>query len=268
MWSSIYPITFKKVLGPQSSSSNSTDAASGAGASQDNWFSREMPASVASDKHYSKILNLLRALHSLNARWADIYGEDYDGADGNAVVAPLPKADFANSKLTAKMNRQLEEPLIVASSCLPSWAHDLARSFPFLFPFETRYLYLQSTSFGYSRLMTVSRSNELSVFAGIMEVALDINDLSYFPVCLTSPQRWQNQQSRNAQDNRRDDSQPFLGRIQRQKVRISRSRMLESAVKVLELYGQNQSVLEVEYFEEVGTGLVCLIVLDSTTFLV
>jgi E3 ubiquitin-protein ligase TRIP12 len=30
---------------------------------------------------------------------------------------------------------------------------------------------------------------------------------------------------------------------------------LESAVKVFELYGSSSSVLEVEYFEEVGTGL-------------
>ena len=31
--------------------------------------------------------------------------------------------------------------------------------------------------------------------------------------------------------------------------------MLESAVKVFEMYGSSSSVLEVEYFEEVGTGL-------------
>jgi E3 ubiquitin-protein ligase TRIP12 len=30
---------------------------------------------------------------------------------------------------------------------------------------------------------------------------------------------------------------------------------LESAVKVFELYGSSSSILEVEYFEEVGTGL-------------
>lgn len=47
----------------------------------------------------------------------------------------------------------------------------------------------------------------------------------------------------------------FLGRLQRQKVRISRKHILESAVKVFELYGSSSSILEVEYFEEVGTGL-------------
>ncbi|KAI7510755.1 hypothetical protein KC316_g21864, partial [Hortaea werneckii] len=132
-----------------------------------------------------------------------------------------PLSQFVNTKLTAKLNRQLEEPLIVASQCLPTWSEDLARLYPFLFPFETRHLFLQSTSFGYARSMT----------------------------------RWQNSQSENDSRRHRHDERPFLGRLQRQKVRISRSRILESAVKVMELYGGSQSILEVEYFEEVGTGL-------------
>jgi E3 ubiquitin-protein ligase TRIP12 len=44
--------------------------------------------------------------------------------------------------------------------------------------------------------------------------------------------------------------------LQRQKVRISRKHILESAVKVFELYGSSSSILEAKYFEEVvGTGL-------------
>jgi E3 ubiquitin-protein ligase TRIP12 len=38
-------------------------------------------------------------------------------------------------------------------------------------------------------------------------------------------------------------------------VRVSRQRILESAAKVFELYSGHKSVLEVEYFGEVGTGL-------------
>lgn len=40
-------------------------------------------------------------------------------------------------------------------------------------------------------------------------------------------------------------------------MRISRARLLESAVKVMDLYGKSKAILEVEYFGEVGTGLVC-----------
>jgi len=111
--------------------------------------------------------------------------------------------------------------MIVASSCLPDWALDLPQHFPFLFPFATRYNFLQSTSFGYARLIL----------------------------------KWQSQQTRGQDSMRRDEGIGFLGRLQRQKVRISRKHILESAVKVFELYGSSSSILEVEYFEEVGTGL-------------
>lgn len=107
------------------------------------------------------------------------------------------------------------------SSCLPDWSLDLPQHFPFLFPFSTRYNFLQSTSFGYARLIL----------------------------------KWQSQQARGQDTSRRDDGVGFLGRLQRQKVRISRKHIFESAVKVFELYGSSSSVLEVEYFEEVGTGL-------------
>jgi E3 ubiquitin-protein ligase TRIP12 len=46
-----------------------------------------------------------------------------------------------------------------------------------------------------------------------------------------------------------------MGRIQRQKVRVNRKKLFESALKVLEQFAGSKSVLEVEYFEEVGTGL-------------
>jgi len=98
---------------------------------------------------------------------------------------------------------------------------DLPQHYPLLFPFTTRFSFLQSTSFGYARLIL----------------------------------KWQSQQQRSPDSSRRDDGFGYLGRLQRQKVRISRKYLLESAIKVFELYGSSSSVLEVEYFEEVGTGL-------------
>ena len=215
VWSAIHSIKFKKVSGPPSPEPSSLtpppDTAQGIEASG-------MPISLHEHPTTSAILRLLDILHELNAHLDDVLDEKMR----NVKVDAEPLSQFVNTKLTAKLNRQLEEPLIVASNCLPSWSEDLARLYPFLFPFETRHLFLQSTSFGYSRSMT----------------------------------RWQNAQS--TEDTRRDrhrDERPFLGRLQRQKVRISRARILESAVKVMELYGSSPSVLEVEYFEEVGTGL-------------
>jgi len=215
IWTGTHPIKFRRVPGPPPVESiafgASFDGAPDAEESGDN------PGSLAKHPTTASILRLLRMLHDLNANIEDVIVENKETLKLN--VEPL--SQFVNTKLTAKLNRQLEEPLVVASNCLPSWSEDLARLYPFLFPFETRHLFLQSTSFGYARSMT----------------------------------RWQNAQSQDESRRDRRDERPFLGRLQRQKVRISRSKILESAVKVMELYGASQSILEVEYFEEVGTGL-------------
>jgi E3 ubiquitin-protein ligase TRIP12 len=213
VWNAIHTVNYKRVEGPpppEPSSLNPGRDSSLNGKS-------EMPQSLEKYPATADILRLLSILHGLNSNLDDVLSDNREQIKLN--VEPL--SQFVNTKLTAKLNRQLEEPLIVASNCLPSWSEDLACLYPFLFPFETRHLFLQSTSFGYSRLMT----------------------------------RWQNSQPTDSRRDRRHDERPFLGRLQRQKVRISRVRILESALKVLELYGSSPSMLEVEYFDEVGTGL-------------
>lgn len=213
IWSATHPIKFRRVSGPPSAET----ASFGSSSDSDGETVNSIPASLAKNPTTSSILRLLNILHELNANIEDVLAENRN----NSISVNIePLSQFVNTKLTAKLNRQLEEPLIVASSCLPGWSEDLARLYPFLFPFETRHLFLQSTSFGYARSMA----------------------------------RWQNAQ---AEDNRRErnNDRPFLGRLQRQKVRISRLKILESALKVMDLYGASQSILEVEYFEEVGTGL-------------
>ncbi|CAG8112315.1 unnamed protein product [Penicillium salamii] len=216
VWSSIHTITYKRVPGPPPPEPSTLTSTSHAAASHVDTL--DMPASLSKDATTASIIRLLRVLHEMNATIDDILTDVKD----TAAIKSEPLAQFINTKLTAKINRQLEEPLIVASDCLPSWSEDLARLFSFLFPFETRHLFLQSTAFGYSRAML----------------------------------RWQS--SLSGEDSRRDmrrDDRPFMGKLQRQKVRISRTRILDSALKVMELYGSSPSILEIEYFEEVGTGL-------------
>ena len=126
---------------------------------------------------------------------------------------------FLNYKLSAKLNRQLDEPLLVASGILPDWAIIIPREFPFLFPLETRLFFLKSTSFGYSRLIDFWSSK--------------------------SKEEDSNSTTRN----------PMLGRSIRHKLRISRDRIFSSAVKVMENYATNPGLIEIEYFGEVGSGL-------------
>jgi E3 ubiquitin-protein ligase TRIP12 len=202
------PVTFKfrKVEGPPPPPKDAPmDAPSPASTSS------VLPPGLEPSSEVSKILRLLRVVHNLCV-------EAHDTAC--RPDAPYEKL-FVNNKLTAKLTRQLEETMILASNCLPDWAVELSQHFSFLFPFETRYNFLRSTSFGYARLIS----------------------------------HWQASQPRNNSNGRRDDNLAHLGRLVRQKVRISRAQLLESCAKVLEVYGTSNGVLEVEYFDEIGTGL-------------
>lgn len=214
VWNSVHEVKFKRVPGPPAPRPSTITASRQPSDSQ----ASQVPSSLYENSETSIILRLLNILHEMNANLDDVLDESQETM--KLDVEPL--AQFVNAKLTAKLNRQLEEPLIVASNCIPSWSQDLARLYPFLFPFETRHLFLQSTSFGYCR----------------------------------SVARWQS--AHPPEETRRErhrEDRPFTNRIQRQKVRIARARFLESALKVMELYGASPSILEIEYFEEVGTGL-------------
>ncbi|TPX62066.1 hypothetical protein PhCBS80983_g00610 [Powellomyces hirtus] len=282
VWGHVFTVTWRKVPKPSDSdkdtnkqkraSSSSVDVGTnGAGRSLVPTpigvklpFSTVLPDGISLEHADGQVLNLLRILHGLNTRWAEAYTSEETEPDDRIVeggstalalqegsqpmervagtarthapvrVEVLPPAAFANTKLTAKLNRQLDEPLIVASDVLPTWCAALAKHFSFLVPFETRLVYLQSTSFGYSRSMG----------------------------------RWQQQQNQNQGGGGNgsgaggggggsggDGGAQMLGRIQRQKVRIARNRILDSMIRVMELYGSTQALLEVEFFDEVGTGL-------------
>ncbi|PLW48785.1 hypothetical protein PCASD_03238 [Puccinia coronata f. sp. avenae] len=210
MWTNVYTVTFRKVDGPVPPSNE--DASSVDPESREEGL---LPASIPEGSQQASILRLLRALHGLNLDWHELRNP----SDQAANSLTFAESVFINNKLTAKLNRQLEEPMIVASACLPDWACELPQQFPFLFPFETRFSFLQSTSFGYARLI----------------------------------QKWVGQA--RSDSSRRDENLGLLGRLQRQKVRISRQKILESLIKVFELYSSCRAMLEVEYFDEVGTGL-------------
>lgn len=127
---------------------------------------------------------------------------------------------FINSKLSAKLSKQLDEPLIIASGALPEWTLHLTREFSFLFPFESRMFFLQCVSFGYGRLI----------------------------------QLWKNRND-FGKDIGSDNPILQLGRVTRHKLRIARSKVFLTGLKILDKYGSNPSILEMEYQEEVGTGL-------------
>lgn len=225
IWNNVYTVKFKKVDGPAPATVAKEQTPEPSAGDQS--VLTTLPASIASSSPFAKILQLLHILHDLNSEWRASRPGDLTNVDRSSAIS---EAAFVNHKLTAKLNRQLEEPMIVASKCLPEWSLQLPRNFPFLFPFEARYAFLQSTAFGYNRML----------------------------------QRWQNIANRNNDESGNSsssssrlmsDTLAHLVRLPRAKVRIARDNLLPSAFRVMELYGKEDTILEVEYFNEVGTGL-------------
>ncbi|XP_022146141.1 E3 ubiquitin-protein ligase UPL3 isoform X3 [Momordica charantia] len=249
LWGDIYTITYQRadnqseraLAGESSSSkSKSTKCVSTSGSNSESQFHQmslldsilqgKLPCDLDKTNPTYDILSLLRVLEGLNQLAprlrAQIVSDQF--AEGKittldelgGIGGKVPHEEFINSKLTPKLARQIQDALALCSGSLPSWCYQLTKACPFLFPFETRRQYFYSTAFGLSRALY--RLHQQQGADGLGTV--------------------------NEREGR-------VGRLQRQKVRVSRNRILDSAAKVMEMYSSQKAVLEVEYFGEVGTGL-------------
>lgn len=175
----------------------------------------EVPSAKVLGTDVLSILEVLKTIHGLNARARQ------------KGLCLQPDDAFCSWKLTVKLRKQLEDILIVASGAQPSWSLTLTPDYPFLFPLDLRILFLRSTSFGYSRLIHYWQE------AAEHDHSAPSSETDY----LMTTRKLQ------------------LGRISRQKVRISRTNLLSSAFRVLERFGSSPGILEIEYYNEVGSGL-------------
>lgn len=246
LWSDIYTITYQRAdtqadrgfTGGSSSTTTSKSSKLAATSTSnsdrmsllDSILQGELPCDLEKSNATYNILALLRVLEGLNQLAprlrAEIVSEYF--AEGQisslddliSTGARVSFEEFVNNKLTPKLARQIQDALALCSGSLPSWCYQLTKACPFLFPFETRRQYFYSTAFGLSRALY----------------------------------RLQQQQGADGHGSA-NEREVRVGRLQRQKVRVSRNRILDSAAKVMEMYSSQKAVLEVEYFGEVGTGL-------------
>lgn len=60
---------------------------------------------------------------------------------------------YNSLQITAKANRQLQDPLVIMTGNLPQWLQQIATICPFLFPFETRHLLFYAITFDRDRAL-------------------------------------------------------------------------------------------------------------------
>lgn len=131
-----------------------------------------------------------------------------------AAPGYVPRSTFVSRKLSPKLAQQLQDVLSICGGSLPSWCHTLVRHAPFLFPFELRRRYFQCTALGLARaLQHLQQAQAAENGAGANSGSAGTSS---------------------------DGREMRLARLQRQKVRVNRPRILESAVKVMELYASHR----------------------------
>ncbi|XP_014232904.2 E3 ubiquitin-protein ligase TRIP12 isoform X2 [Trichogramma pretiosum] len=133
-------------------------------------------------------------------------------------ISLLTTPEFINNKIAAKASRQLQDPLVIMTGNLPSWLQQIASVCPFLFPFETRQLLFYATSFDRDRALQ-----------RLLDSAPELSGS--------------------------DSQERVTPRLERRKRTISRTDILKQAEQVIQDLASSKALLEVQYINEVGTGL-------------
>ncbi|XP_039213376.1 E3 ubiquitin-protein ligase TRIP12 isoform X3 [Crotalus tigris] len=170
------------------------------------------PESITFEDPSLDVVILLRVLHAISRYWYYLY----DNASCKEIIST---SEFINSKLTAKANRQLQDPLVIMTGNIPTWLTELGKSCPFFFPFDTRQMLFYVTAFDRDRAM---------------QRLLD-----------TNPEINQS----DSQDSR------VAPRLDRKKRTVNREELLKQAESVMQDLGSSRAMLEIQYENEVGTGL-------------
>ncbi|XP_036174706.1 E3 ubiquitin-protein ligase TRIP12 isoform X5 [Myotis myotis] len=170
------------------------------------------PENITFEDPSLDVILLLRVLHAISRYWYYLY-------DNALCKEIIPTSEFNNSKLTAKANRQLQDPLVIMTGNIPTWLTELGKTCPFFFPFDTRQMLFYVTAFDRDRAM---------------QRLLD-----------TNPEINQS----DSQDSR------VAPRLDRKKRTVNREELLKQAESVMQDLGSSRAMLEIQYENEVGTGL-------------
>ncbi|XP_073012311.1 E3 ubiquitin-protein ligase UPL3-like isoform X2 [Typha latifolia] len=241
LWNEIFTITYEKAnsqvhrASPVDSSNESDKCFRGDAKVQhelllDSILQGKLLCDIEKSEPTYSILALLHILEGLNQHSPRlraqavsndvVVGKITSLAEEHKTNSRVPLEEFINSRLTHKLNWQIQDAFALCTGFLPPWCNQLVKACPFLFPFETRRQYFYSTTFG-----------------------------------LTHAWHHLRRQKRADSDIHRFENVANIAKFRHQKVRISRNHILSSAGKVMELFAGQQAALEVEYFGEVGTGL-------------
>lgn len=167
---------------------------------------------------------------------------------------------ITSDKLNAKLIQQLQDPLCLASRSLPIWCSRLLHThYRFLFPFETRQLYFQTTAFGVSRSIVWLQQKRdqllMAMRSGAAVVTL-VPGIKNVGVGLSATVGSAGMTSLRSPDDLLHEFR--IGRLKHERVKIPREpqdELVRAAVNALRFHASRKAILEIEFVDEEGTGL-------------
>ncbi|XXG81111.1 hypothetical protein AAC387_Pa09g1820 [Persea americana] len=242
-WSDVYEVKYRRAIEQNHSDSQKSDDYEVSSACRrelgSSWkklsfvssmMAAELPCNLDRSNPTYDILFLLKFLEGLNRftfqimshERLDAFAEgridDFD--DLKVRIPAVPQVEFVSSRLSDKLTQQMQDPLAVSVAGMPPWCSQLMDACPFLFSFEARRMYFRITVFGSSQ-----------------------------------SQPHPSQQLTGDYTNGTNNRQSFSDGLHRDKFHVHRSHILDSAVQMMNLHAHAQSILEVVFHDEVGTGL-------------
>jgi E3 ubiquitin-protein ligase TRIP12 len=190
-------------------------------------FNGELTSDLDKYSPTNDVLFLLKSLEGLNRFIFHLMSREriHAFAEGlidnlgylKVAVRPVSQNEFVSCKLTEKLEQQMRDSLAVSIGGMPVWCNQLMDSCSFLFSFEARCKYFRLSAFGRQQVQPQPSSHNNS---GVSR-----------------------------------DGPPSAGSLSRKKFLVLRDRVLESAAQMMDSYAHVKAPIEVEYNEEVGTGL-------------
>nr|XP_039262468.1 E3 ubiquitin-protein ligase TRIP12-like [Styela clava] len=191
------------------------------------YLTKELPLEFSTSDPCKEVLCLLRIIHAIVRFWYYLYSPYVVHTD-KALVQP---SDFVNFKVNAKCQHQLQDPLVVITGQLSTWVQEIGNVCPFLLAFEVRQLLFKVSALGRDRAL---------------QHLLETGAAQEFSTALNM--------SSHSSDNSNRLSR-FMPRIEKKKCSVSRKNLLQQAEKIISDHGHSRAMIEVDYEEEVGTGL-------------
>ncbi|XP_057984014.1 E3 ubiquitin-protein ligase UPL4 isoform X2 [Malania oleifera] len=240
LWNQVYTITYRRAKEPKQGQTHQNHLSSKNLSVSDKiekiWqnapfypglFVSELESNLEKTSPTYHILLLLKSMEAMNKFALRLMSREktcafaegrLDNLDGLKVALnAVPQIEFVNTKLTEKLEQQMRDPLSMSIGGMPLWCSQLMISCPFLFGFEARCKFFRLAAFGSLKAQPHPSSQGHSHGPG--------------------------------------DRRPNASSLPRKKFLVCRNRILGSAAQMMNLHACEKAVLEVEYNDEVGTGL-------------